>query len=100
MCAGWLRATPRAIVPVCVSTRLHARVHPQPRRPYCVQRCPRPLLHPNTTHPPPTTSTVLTVHIGPDANANTVLQQLEQCVRGVGIQHSTIQICNPLQPSS
>lgn len=42
------------------------------------------------------TSPVLTahVHIGPDADANTVLQQLEQYVRGVGIQHSTIQICN------
>lgn len=46
------------------------------------------------------TSPVLTahVHIGPDADANSVLQKLEQYVRGVGIQHSTIQICNPLQP--
>jgi Co/Zn/Cd efflux system component len=45
------------------------------------------------------TSPVLTahVHIGPDADANVVLQKLEEYVRGVGIQHSTIQICNPLQ---
>lgn len=48
------------------------------------------------------TSPVLTahVHIGPDADANTVLQKLEQYVRGIGIDHSTIQICNPVQPSS
>lgn len=48
------------------------------------------------------TSPVLTahVHIGPDADSNAVLQKLEQYVRGVGIQHSTIQICNPLQPAA
>lgn len=45
------------------------------------------------------TSPVLTahVHIGPEADANLVLQKLEQYVRSIGIQHSTIQICNPLQ---
>jgi Co/Zn/Cd efflux system component len=37
------------------------------------------------------------VHIGPDADANVVLQQLEAYVRGLGIDHSTIQICN-IQP--
>jgi Co/Zn/Cd efflux system component len=37
------------------------------------------------------------VHIGPEADANVVLQQLEAYVRGLGIDHSTIQICN-IQP--
>jgi cobalt-zinc-cadmium efflux system protein len=48
------------------------------------------------------TSPVLTahVHIGPDADASTVLQKLEQYIRGVGIKHSTIQICNQLQPAA
>jgi cobalt-zinc-cadmium efflux system protein len=43
------------------------------------------------------TSPVLTahVHIGPDADANEVLHKLEQYVRAIGIDHSTIQICNP-----
>jgi len=35
------------------------------------------------------------VHIGRDADAGMVLQQLESYVRGKGIKHSTIQICNP-----
>eukprot|EP00879_Flechtneria_rotunda_P007234 GHRR01007591.1.p1 GENE.GHRR01007591.1~~GHRR01007591.1.p1 ORF type:complete len:426 (+),score=114.61 GHRR01007591.1:462-1739(+) len=34
------------------------------------------------------------VHIGPEADANVVLQRLEEYVRGLGIDHSTIQICN------
>lgn len=38
------------------------------------------------------------VHIGPDADANVVLQQLEAYVRGLGIDHSTIQICNIAAP--
>lgn len=38
------------------------------------------------------------VHIGPDADANVVLQQLEEYVRGLGIDHSTIQICNIQSP--
>jgi Co/Zn/Cd efflux system component len=37
------------------------------------------------------------VHIGPDADATQVLQQLEAYVRRLGIDHSTIQICN-MQP--
>jgi cation diffusion facilitator family transporter len=35
------------------------------------------------------------VHIGPDADPTAVLQKLEEFVRGLGIDHSTIQICNP-----
>eukprot|EP00775_Hariotina_reticulata_P010311 gene10311-10470_t len=47
------------------------------------------------------TAPVLTahVHIGPDADANEVLQKLEAYVRGIGIDHSTIQICN-IQPQA
>jgi cobalt-zinc-cadmium efflux system protein len=45
------------------------------------------------------TSPVLTAHVrvGPDArtlaDANAILQKLERYLQGVGIQHSTIQIC-------
>lgn len=35
------------------------------------------------------------VHIGSQADANEVLAGLEAYVRGLGIRHSTIQICNP-----
>eukprot|EP00878_Enallax_costatus_P016850 GHUV01017689.1.p1 GENE.GHUV01017689.1~~GHUV01017689.1.p1 ORF type:complete len:506 (+),score=131.19 GHUV01017689.1:870-2387(+) len=35
------------------------------------------------------------VHIGPDADPTAVLQKLEEYVRDIGIDHSTIQICNP-----
>lgn len=35
------------------------------------------------------------VHIGHDADPTEVLQKLEAYVRGQGIDHSTIQICNP-----
>ena len=35
------------------------------------------------------------VHIANEADANLVLTALEAYVRGLGIRHSTIQICNP-----
>ncbi len=40
------------------------------------------------------------VHISSAADADTVLRQLEAYVRGLGINHSTIQICNYQPPTA